>query len=358
MKLRNAILSVLVITPVAANAQSAPPDDGYCDFVEGAAAATAAPLLSPELFGQFGYIEQSSFGVNPDPMAPDPSDLRLLGGIRYSLSNIYTGAVTKSRARAECRRHKALVAIRGITAGRATAARVAVYDQARPEADRMMQAMATDLEQRRVTLQEATAMKLRVEQLRALAADARRELAALPPQDQRPLASLLTEFRGADAEVESNEGKLRSAQNYNVSVRVGVDKFLNGVNTDPRWFGVVQLGLNLGVLFTGDGNARAAAGRKRYARSGNDPLVATTNATVDQLRALIAVDTERSQQMAHLVADLGQQLEILAKVGTDDTARLRQTLWFDWVKAKADLAYLQAHVAAMQEIVGAHAQAR
>lgn len=357
MKLRNVLASLVVLVPAVSAAQSAPApvDDGYCDFVEGAASATAATLYAPQLFGQFGYIEQPVFGVNP---AEDPSNLRVLGGLRWSLSNIYTGTLQKSRASAECRRHNAIAGMRGVTTGRAVAARVAVYDQALPEAEKLLQQLAGDLEARRTTLQEATAMRLRVEQLRGLAGDARRELAALPPQDQRPLAAMLTEFRAADAAVEKNEGKLRTAQAYDFSVRFGIDRFLEGPQAETRYFGVVQLGINLGAFFTGSGNSRAAAGRARYARSGNDPLVASTNATVDQMRALIELDSQRATQAQALVNDLAQQLEALARIASEDAIRMRQTLWFDWIKAKADLAYLQAHVQAMQEIVGAHAQAR
>ena len=40
------------------------------------------------------------------------------------------------------------------------------------------------------------------------------------------------------------------------------------------------------------------------------------------------------------------------KVGGEDSRRYRQTVWFDWAKAKADLAYLQVHVASLREVIG------
>jgi hypothetical protein len=36
------------------------------------------------------------------------------------------------------------------------------------------------------------------------------------------------------------------------------------------FFGVVSLGINLGMLFQGSGNSRAASGRKRLVASGRD----------------------------------------------------------------------------------------
>lgn len=349
------LLPAHAVAQPATQATQATQDDGYCDFVQGQADATAAPLYAPQVFGQFGYIEQPTGAVTP---VDDLNNLRVLGGIRWSLSNIYTGSVTKSRASAECRRHNAIVSLRGITAGRAAAARVKIYEEHMAEASRLFQHVGAELAARRVTLQDANAMRMRVDNLRSALADAKRELATLPPQNDRPLAGLLAEYRSADADVEKSEGKLRTAQAYDLSVRFGVDRFIEGANTDTRYFGVVQVGLNLGLLFTGSGNARAAKGRARYSRSGNDPAVRTISATADQLRALIDVDTERATQAKALVADLGAQMEMLQKMATDDALRLRQTLWFDWVRAKADLAYLTANVAAMQEIIGQYAQAQ
>lgn len=346
MRLLVTLALVAVTSPTSALAQ--PADDGYCDYVEGTASATAAPLFAPEVFGQFGNVEQLPFAVTP---SEDTSNLRALAGVRYSLTNIYAGMATKSRASAECRRHRALIAVRGATAARALTARVRVLDEARAEADRILAATQADLEANRTTLPEATATRMRVEELRTLAANARRDLAALPSADTRPLGTLLAEFRSADADVERGEAKLRSIKAYDVNVRVGADRYLQGPDQDTQYFAVVELGVNLGALWVGKGNDRAAAGRKRYVRSGNDPLGLDT--PLEQLRALVELETKRIDQTAALVADLDRQLQALASMTSEDSKRFRQTVWFDWVKAKADLAYLQAHVQALREVIAA-----
>ena len=366
MKLRDLIATLFVLVPAVSGAQPAGPasapapaaapvqstDDGYCDWVKGQADATAATLYAPQLFGQFGYIEQPAFNETP---AQDPSNLRLLAGVRYSLSNIYTGMLTTSRASAECRRHNAIAGLRGVSAGSAAAARVRVYEEHMAEANKLLQTAGADLEARRVTLQEANATQMRVEGLRSALADAKREMAAIPPQDaSKPFAVLLSEYREADAAVERNEGKLRNAQAYDISVRVGMDRFLEGEQTGTRYFAVAQVGINLGAFFTGSGNSRAARGRRKYTGSGNDPVVASINATIDQMRALIEIDRERAAQAKTLLADLGQQLEMLERIGTDDSRRLRNTIWFDWVRAKADFAFYNASVEMMQQIVATH----
>src|SRR5689334_7805500 len=111
MTLRATIALLFALAPTSALAQSAIPedDDGYCDFVKGTASANAATLVAPELFWQFGHIEQPTFVATP----VEPSNLRMIAGVRYSLTNIYAGVVTKARADADCRRHKVQQALQG-----------------------------------------------------------------------------------------------------------------------------------------------------------------------------------------------------------------------------------------------------
>ena len=340
--LTRAALVVLAL-PAVAHAQVG--DDGYCDYVEGTASAASATQVAPELFGQFGYIEQPTFAV-----APGVSNLRAIAGLRYSFTGLWAGMATRSRASADCRRHRALLEVRGASEARALTAKAKVLDTALGEADKMMSEVEGDYQAHRTTAQEATATRLRVEELRTLTVDAHRQLAALPPPGDKPLGTVMHAFHTADADMEDSEATLRRAQAFDLSVRAGVDEFLEGTNPGSQYFAVVQLGVNVGALWQGSGNARAAAGRRAYVRSGHDPLGADT--TVAQLRDTIDLEGKRAEQTTALVADLDRQLQALAKVGGEDSKRYRQTVWFDWVKARADLAYLQAHVAGLREVVG------
>jgi hypothetical protein len=265
------------------------------------------------------------------------------------VTNLFAGTAIKSRARADCRRHRALLALRGATTNRALAARGRIYDEAQAEANRILPQMVVDLEAKRVTVAEATATRLRVEELRALAARTRAELAHLPPADERPLATLLTAYRSADADIEASEGTLRKVNAYDLSVRVGFERYLEGAREGTQLVGVLQLSVNLGALRIGHHNDRAARGRARYARSGYDSLGANT--TVLQLRAAIEVEAKRVAEVAALVTDLGQQMDALTALNGDQSKRFRETLWFDWIQAKADLAYLQSYVDALREVI-------
>lgn len=336
------------MTTAVASADEATPNDGYCDFVEGVADATSDSQLFPELISQFGYINQPPYALNPDV-----SGLRAIGGVRWRLNALYEGLASRDHGHADCRRHQALEQVRGETNARALEAKAKVLDEAMREAEQILKDITADVEARRTTTQEATATRLRVEELRALSADTHRQLSALPRETGRPLTTALAGYQTADAEMESDEAKLRRAQGFELSLRAGVDQFLTGttsMQSGTNYFAVVELDVNFGELLMGSANARAADGRKRLLASGHDPL--GVDATVDRLRSLTEVETSRAEQTAALVAELGHQMDALANVGGEDGKKYRQTVWFEWIKAKAEHAYVTAHLAALHEVLG------
>jgi hypothetical protein len=347
--MRTAVVTMVLLASELAHAEAeidmAPPNDGYCDYVQGVASAQAAVLFAPTVFGQFGLIEQAAGAANPDAQS---GGLRFISGVRVSLDGIYKGLTTRDRARADCRRHKALSQIGGETAYQALDARAKVLDQALADIDKVLAETKQDLDARRTTAQEATATRLRVEELRQLATQTHREMALLPPPTGT-MGGALGAFQRADADVEAYEGKLRRADAFDVSIRVGIDQFLDRDNPSP-YFAVIAVGVNLGVLFQGSANERAAAGRKRLVQSGRDPLAA--DATAERLRAIITTETKREQETAALEADLQRQYDALTRLGGEESKRYRQTVWFELVKIRAEHAYLAAHLRALREVLG------
>jgi hypothetical protein len=331
---------------VAALAGTAHADDGYCDYVEGVATATAATQFAPQVIGVFGYVEQAPSQVTPS----QSSTLRFIGGVNYRLTGIYEGYATKDRAHADCRRHNALEQVRGETEARALTAKAQVLDHSLAEADKLMAQVEADFEGHRTTAQEATALRLRVEELRGLSADAHRQLAALPPAGDAPLGAALATYKVADGDMEDAEARLRKAQLVDVSVRAGFDSFLDGSNNPTPYFAVIDVAVSLGAIWQGDGNERAARGRKKLVDSGHDPL--GVDATLENVQGTIDIETKRAEQTAALVGELERQLSALDKVGGDDAKRYRQTIWFDFAKAKAEQAYLTAHLQSLHEVLG------
>jgi hypothetical protein len=73
---------------------------------------------------------------------------------------------------------------------------------------------------------------------------------------------------------------------------------------------------------------------------------------VERLKAVVLAEALRLEQTAALEADLKRQHDTLARVGSDESKRYRQTVWFDWIKVKAEHAYLDAHLAALKQVLG------
>lgn len=340
------LLLLCVLTSIA-SAQPQPQDDGYCDYVRGVSSATSAVLLSPTLIGMFGYVDQSIASATTNPN----NTLRAIAGVKYSLSQAYAGMVTRDHAESDCKRHTALENVRGETTARALAARIKVLDEALGQAEAILKETNADYEARRTTAQEATALRLRVEELRGLSADAHSQLSALPAPSDQPLGAAMVAYHESDAAMEAQEAKLRRAAAFDIVLRGGVDEYLDANVTNPtQFFGLVELDVNLGILFQSSGNSQAAAGRKRLVETGHDPL--GVDATIERVRTMIEVEGRRQTENAALVSELQRQIDSLSRIPGDDAKKYRQTVWFDFVKAKADQAYLTAHLAALKEVAG------
>jgi hypothetical protein len=338
---------LLAVTSAHAQSETAAADDGYCDHVQGIASAQSALLLSPELFGSFGYDDQAVAVEAPDGTN---NDLRLTAGVRYRLSGAYQGILTRGRAKADCRRHQALGQVQGGATYTALAARARVLDEAMAEAEKALATANEDLAQRRATATDVNATRLRVDELRELTAATHRALDAQPAPavSGQAMAGALDAYYKADAEVEDKEGSLRRAAGWDLQLRFGYDKFLEGQDESP-FFAVVSASFNLGWLLQGGGNDRSAAGRRRLVREAGRGL---EDATVARMRALLAIEEKREQETGVLAADLAQQLEALKAIAGGDSRRFRQTVWFEWVKASAEHAYYEAHVASLREVLG------
>jgi hypothetical protein len=332
-------LSSLVVLALATPAFA---DDGYCDYVEGTAAAESVTLFSPTAFAQLGYIELNTVG-----MADIENDgTRFVGGLSWRLSGIFEGSATRDRASADCAKHRAFEQVRGDTIRAGLEARAKVYDQAIPEAEKILAATNADFEAHRATAQEATATRLRVEDLRRAANDNAATLRTLPAPSGTPITGALRSYERADADMEDAEARVRRWKAIDFSVRAGVDEYLS-IDTGDRqpYFAVVSLGVNLGVFFQGSGNSRASSGRKRFLASGRDALSQESTVALQQTAA------KRASETATLEADLKRQIDALDRIGGDDSRRYRLIVWFDWIKARAEHAYFEALAAALNQVV-------
>jgi hypothetical protein len=322
--------------------------DGYCDHVKGVAAADSALMFSPELFASYGKQPTVT-----DDATAQGDDVRFIAGVSVRLSGIYEGMLTRKRAKADCRRHEALGLVEGGTTYAALQARAAVLDAAMDEATKLLTEADADLDARRATAQEVLATRLRVDALRELAAETRRQLDELPPPgDPASMAGAADAYYAADADVEEAEAGLRRARAWDVSLKFGIDDRATDDGGSP-YFALIQVNFNPGWLFQGSANSRAAAGRRRLVRQERQ---SDEQAAMTRLRALLEIETRRMEETGVLARELEQQLEQLKRIGGENSRRLRDTIWFEVVQAKAEHAYFEAHVQSLRQILGEDAE--
>ena len=337
-----AIGSALVVPARAARA------DGYCDLVEGVASSESALLFAPELFATYGYLDQGPVVTIPEASG---DDTRLTAGVAYRLSGIVEGIAVKSRARADCDRHRALGRLQRATVYRGLSARARILDEAVERADRILEMIDRDFKQRRATAQEVTATRIRVDEIRSLAAATRSEIVNLGSvKGSGNTGGAIRDYYAADDEMQRQEGRLRRLQAWDVSVRVGYDAFTGPIDDDENpLFAAVSVGFNLGALFQGAGEERAAAGRRRFMR---EERPGSLEPSARQLRLYARQEKERADETAVLVEDLERQLAELKEVGGDTGRRYREMIWFELVKIKAEHEYHKAYAAGLAELVG------
>jgi hypothetical protein len=336
-------VATLLLIAAAGSARA----DGYCDLVEGSAEAESDLQLAPTLYGSFGYVKAPTLSA---PTEVVTAGARVVAGVSYNLVGIAQGRALRARGRADCRRHQALDRVQGETVFRALEARLAVYGAAFDEADRMLGQAAADLKARRATAQDVVALRLRANEIHDLAADARRQLDALPaPAKGEPTGGALAAYYQADADIEDEEGTLRRLEGFDVTLRAGYDRYLDRDESTPI-FAMIAVGVNLGALFEGSANERAAIGRRHMIREQH--MVQLVDTTITHLKATVEVEARRADETAALVADLETQLAQLERIGSDESRRYRQTVWFDWVKVKAEHAYLETHVTSLRAVIG------
>ncbi|HUS63834.1 MAG TPA: hypothetical protein VMZ28_04785 [Kofleriaceae bacterium] len=325
--------------------------DAYCDWVEGVAASESALMFGPTLFGSLGSVDQGVIVTVPDASG---RDTRLTAGVNVRLTGILEGIATRSQARANCERHLALTRFEGATVHAALTAKAAVLDEALEEADKLVREAAEDLRERRATAQDVTATRIRVQALRASASATHAELAALPAakpskgEGDGGVAALRDYFQ-ADEDMGRQEARLRRLQAVDLSVRFGYDAFTGPLDDDESpYFGVIAASFNLGMLFQGSAEQRAAEGRRRFVRAERG---GNTEPTLRHLRVQASEARQREAETAVLVKDLEKQLASLDEVGGETGRRYRDLIWFELVNARAEHAYLRAQADGLAGLV-------
>ncbi len=319
--------------------------DSYCRFVAGVAASQSDLLLAPEAFVSFGYVNES---LTPGSSV-FPSTERLSAGLSYNLVSLYSGVVTRSQAKTECARYRALSRLHAFlvvnkedSSVSALEAKLNVLESALPEAGEILKTLHQSVTEGRATVEELNATELRADELRQLTLQAREALEGAPKVETAkiPISTLLGERNRAEEAVERDEARLREARAWGFTLRGGYDQVFGASNSPLPVFGTVTLSLNLGTFAQYSADSRARSGRQSWVRNQIEGVDQRVTELTEKLRARQRALTTRENQLSVLAADLAQRMRTVDTLParSERLKRYREYLWFDFVKLKAEQA--------------------
>ncbi|MCU1278287.1 MAG: hypothetical protein JWM53_1833 [bacterium] len=360
-----ALLAIAVaLLPAVARAELsadyADDGDAYCTFAQGVARSQSALLFSPQFFLEYGVVNGNDVTSGSGGVTSAPPTQRLTFGARYSLvAGLVRGVVNRQRASADCERYRAssglarfLVENREQVSPAALDAKLSILRAALPKAQEVLRTLRGSVERARSTVEELEATQVRVDELEAALMQAETLRAGLPPRTTLPAPSeLLRRHRAADEEVQKYEARLRLTEAFDISVRGGYDRFF-GLRDETPLFGVIALTINPAVVYMPFAEAEAAKAKTRVVRLENDAVEQKAELLASRLKALLAGERRRLGELRALIADVEGRIHSIESIESDKLRRFRESMWFDWVKLKAEQEFLRVHVAELTTTVG------
>lgn len=359
--MRAAIFIAIVAAATTARAgEYADVEEAYCTYAESVAKSESALMLSPQFFLDYGIVNGNDINTGAGGITSAPPTERLTFGLRYSLiAGLVRGVVNRQRAGADCERYRAasglsrfLVENREQVSPAALDAKLAILRAALPRAQEVLRNLRGSVDRAHATVEELEATQLRVDDLEAQVTQAEALRAGLPSRSALPPPEeLLRRHREADAEVQKQEARLRLTEAFDIQVRGGYDRFF-GLRDELPLFGVVSLTINPGAIYMPFAESDAARAKARVVRAENDAVEQKAELLAARLRAIYASECRRLGEVRVLLADVEGRIHAIESLESDKLRRFRESMWFDWVKLKAEQEFLRVHVAELQSTLG------
>ncbi|HSZ20993.1 MAG TPA: hypothetical protein VK770_14450 [Candidatus Acidoferrum sp.] len=333
----------------------------YCEYASGVAASQAAPLLSPEVFAAVGNASAELLPSTLSPITTIANRNRVFGGGSYSLGNVQRGLALKQVARADCEQYKVTAGLEAFLqdnwdafTSNALEAREEVLREGLEHTKEILSRTSRLLEAHVSTTQEYHGMQLRRDELMQILEQTDSDLGKAAKSESLAafsLPELLKRQEDLLTRKEIEEGKAREAGAWDISVRGGVERVFNAPQESP-YFATVTLSFNLGRLWQGSADRRASEGFRHWIQE--DPTGASqrTSVLLQHFRAIQAAEAERLRENDILLDDLEQRLESVRKVGDERAQSYEDYVWFDYIKVKAEHAFLVAHLRDLAVVAG------
>lgn len=325
----------------------------YCEYVQGVGDSLAAPLMSPVVFASIGNSTAELLPTDLSASAAVSNRNRFIVGGSFSFANLQKGLALKGVAHADCERYKIAAGLEAFLQDNGQAftsaslqARAAVLHQALPQSDEIVARTKKSLESYGTTVQELHGMQLRRDELQQILEQTDSDMGRAARSESLaglPLSALLQKHTNLETQLERAHSRSRSAGAWDFSLRVGYDRTIGATQTTPI-FGTATLSFNLGHLWQAKPEKRAREGFALWNQQDPVGIGVRTTMLLQRFRAIHRAEAERLQQAEVLIADLEQRMKSVRELSDQKAQSYADYLWFDYVKLKAEHAYLTAHL--------------
>jgi len=334
----------------------------YCQYASGVAASQAAILESPILFGSLG---SASAEILPSPLSTTTSvanRTRFFGGASYSLGNVQRGRAVKHAARADCEQYEITAGLEAFLqenwealTSDALEARAQILREALVHAKEILSRSERLLETHVATSQEYHGMQLRNDELLQILEQTDSDMGKAAKSEALamfPLNEMLKKQQDLLTRQEIEQGKSLEAGAWDLSGHSGLQRNINANQSSP-YFASITLSVNLGRLWQASAERRATDGFHRWIQEDPTGPSVRTYMLLDHFHAIQTAEAKRLRETEILMRDLEQRLESVRGLGNEKVQSYEDYVWFDYVKLKAEHAYLVAHLKDLSEVGGA-----
>jgi hypothetical protein len=333
----------------------------YCKYVSGVATSQADLLQSPVLFASLG---SASAEILPSELSSTTSvanRTRFFGGASYSLGNVQRGQALKHAAKADCQQYEITAGLEAFLqenwealTSDALDARAQVLREALVQSKDILGRSQKLLEAHVATSQEYHAMQLRNDELLQILeqTDSDRGKASKSEALARlPLHEMLKKQQDLLTRQEIEQGKSREAGTWDISATAGAQRILNAGQSSP-YFASITLSVNPGRLWQAGAERHATEGFHRWIQEDPTGPSVRTYMLLNRFLAIQTAEGKRLRETEILMGDLEQRLESVRAIDNDKVQSYEDYVWFDYIKIKAEHAYLVAHLKDLAAVAG------
>jgi hypothetical protein len=333
----------------------------YCKYAKGVAASEADLLESPIVFASVG---SASAEILPSPLSTTTevaNRTRFFSGASYSVGNLERGRALKEAAKADCEQYELTAGLEAFLqenwealTSDALDARAEVLRDALVQAKDVLGRSQKLMEAHVATSQEYHAMQLRNDELLQILEQTDSDMGKAAKSESLamlPLHEMLKKQQDLLTKQEIEQGKSREAGTWDISATAGGQRIISAEQSSP-YFASVTVSFNLGRLWQGGAERRATEGFHRWIQEDPDGPSVRTYMLLNHFVAIQTAETKRLRETETLMADLEQKLESIRAIGNDKVQSYEDYVWFDYIKIKAEHAYLVAHLKDLAIVAG------